>query len=405
MIRLLTALVITACSPLAVSADAGDLLDTGKFAKRVKASGDQAPVVNAWVDSLRSAVGAHQFEYGRLMNEARSWQGFAPKLKTLRELEKKTRTRTDAFLDSIRAALTPKQTERLDRILKKHDLLDYPVTDVPFHRISTSPLSPKFKKRAKAYRVSIPGEPTEAAGWSYRELLETWTATTYVPIPEGTVNQTLVQSADVQVSASSPMLRTLIARSPILLSATLMPPDLSRREFDILYEHYPHTFESKASAAAAYTASQKSDENILVRLRMSTPYNEYYLNTDRYIIFLEDEEGTGYEPSLIDAAPVRGVETLEIRLPGQTVTYTDIFGRYTGQPGYKTTRTLRNPSKMQYSGRERLLKLFFPARTFDGRPIVTPKTRSLKLVVQPELENLPRLELTWDTSKKPKKRK
>ena len=119
----------------------------------------------------------------------------------------------------------------------------------------------------------------------------------------------------------------------------------------------------------------------------------------------EWEKGVGYEPAKIDADPVHKLEALEIRLPGQTVTYTDVFGTYTGTPGYKETRTLQNPSKIRYAGQERLLRLYFPARNFAGTPVVTHKTRELKLIIQPELEDLPRMELKWDLKRKPKARK
>ncbi len=388
-----------------LAANPGDLLDPGRFVRFVSASRDQAKSLNVWVDSLRAAVSAHQWEYGKRTNEGRLWQGFVPRLTELHELEKGTRTRTDGYLDSIRTILTPRQREKLDGLLKKHDLLGHRVETIPFHQISTSPLKPKFDDRAKAYQVELPGEETVAAGWSYGDLLATWTVNKYVRLPNAMANQTLVQSADVQVSANSPTLRSLIVRSPLIVAATLMVPDLSHAEFDVLFEHYPHTFDTRESAWDAYSGANELEKYILVRLKMSTPYNEYYLSTDRYIIFLEDSEGVGYEPEKINSQPIRKLEALEVRLPGQTVTYTDVFGTYTGRPGYKETRTLRNPSKIQYAGQERLVKLHFRARDFSGAPVVSRKTREMKLVIQPELENLPRMELKWDLKREPKDNK
>jgi len=404
LIKVLLFTTVLHASTHPVQAGADDVLKPGRFIKLVSATSEQKNILNAWVDSLRSAISDHQFEYGRRTNEGRLWQGFAPRLKDLHQLEKRTRTKTDGFLDSIRAVLSPKQAERLKRVLKKHDLLSYPIAPTPFQYISTSPTNPKFDNSAKAYRVAIPGAKTVASGWGYKDLLDTWTVSKYVRLPEG-VGQSNVQRPDVQVVADSPTLRSLIVRSPLIVAATLMTPDLSQAEFDVLYEHYAHTFSSKDTGWQAYRKANRTDDQILVRLKMNTPYNEYYLSTDRYIIFLEDSDGTGYEPSRIDADPVRKLEALEIRLPGQTVTYTDVFGTYTGQPGYKETRTLSNPSKIRYTGQQRLVRLYFPAKDFSGAPIVTGDTRELKLVIQPDLENLPRMELAWDLKRKPKEKK
>jgi hypothetical protein len=301
--------------------------------------------------------------------------------------------------------LNEKQVSRLDRILKKNNLLKYPVADVPFSHINNSPLNPRFDDKANAYRVNTPGEISAAANWSYGDLLETWTVNKFVRLPESVSNQTLTAAPDVVVTANSPSLRNLILQSPLILAATMMVPDLGKAEFDVLFDNYSHTFENRESAWSSYVAENGSNKYIVIRLKMSTPFNEYYLSPDRYIIYLEDSEGTGYEPEKTDKNPVRKLEALEIRTPGQTATYTDVFGTYTGTPGYKQTRTISRPGKIRYTGRERLLKLYFPSKNFEGTPIVSDKTRQLKLVIQPELENLPRMEMMWEMKKKPKARK
>ena len=391
-------------SPAPASGARGDdLLKPGQFVKAVKAAPEQAGRLTVWIDSIRAIIADHQWEHGKRTNEGRLWQGFVPGLKDLHRLRSQTGAKTDAYLDSIRSVLTPKQSERLQRILKKVNLLGYPVRETPFHHLSTSPLRPKFKDRTKAYRIEQSDEPTVAATWSYEDLLETWTVTNYVRRQDAYVNQSLVQSSDIQVDASSPSLRSLIVRSPLIVAATLMSSDLTQVEFDILYEHYPHTFQTREAAWKAYTSDTQN--HLLVRLKLSTPNDAYFLATDRYIIFLEDSEGNGFEPDSIVARPVRRLEALEIRVPGQTVTYTDVFGTYTGEAGRRETRTLSNPGKIRYAGQERLIELRFPKTDFSGKPIVNSKTRELRLIIQPELENLPRMELTWELKRKPKQRK
>ena len=71
---------LIAISP-AHGANAGDLLKPGQFVKFVQASQDQSIRLNVWVDSIRSAVAAHQWEYGKRTNEGRLWQGFIPRVK------------------------------------------------------------------------------------------------------------------------------------------------------------------------------------------------------------------------------------------------------------------------------------------------------------------------------------
>jgi hypothetical protein len=402
---LFCSLISISLSPAEVAAGADDILKTGRFVKHVEANKEQAPRLNVWVDSLRAVISDYQWEYGRRTNEGRLWQGFFPQVKDLHALAESTRGKTDTFLDSIRIVLDKKQNARLARILKKNDLLTYPIAEVPFHHINNTPLSPRFDDKASAYRVEIPGEITLASEWSYRDLLNTWTVNKYIRMADAMVNQTMFASPDVQVAANSPTLKSLIVKSPLILSASLMVPDLALSEFDVLFDNYRHTFASRESAWASFVAGNGLNDHVVVRLKMSTPYNEYYLSPERYIIFLEDSEGTGFEPIKIDKGPVRKLESLEIRIPGQTVTYTDVFGRYTGVPGYRETQTLSSPAKIRYTGQERLLTLHFPARNFAGEPIVTPNTRKLKLVIQPELENLPRMEMMWEMKKKPKARK
>jgi hypothetical protein len=398
----LAALILNSTATSTVWAGSDDLLDPGRFAKRVGATKDLSGRLGSWVDSLRAAIAGHQWEYGKRTNEGRLWQGGAPGVKDLHELEQATRRRTDAFLDSIRILLDKKQEAKLNRILKKNDLLKYSIAAVPFHHINNSPMSPRFDAKAGAYKVTVPGELTAAANWSYGDLLDTWTVNKYVRLPDAAASQSLTAAPDVQVAANSPTLRSLILRSPLIIAATLMTPDLAKAELDVLFDHYPHTFANRESAWESYVSENKLDEYIVLRLKMSTPLSAYYLSPDRYIIFLEDAEGTGYEPSTIDKNPIRKLEALEIQVPGQTATYTDVFGTYTGRPGYKETRTISRPGKIRYTGRERLLKLYFPSKDFEGTPIVNPKTRQLKLVVQPELENLPRMELMWEMKKNPK---
>jgi len=74
--------------------------------------------------------------------------------------------------------------------------------------------------------------------------------------------------------------------------------------------------------------SSRLDEAILIRLKMSTPYSERYLRMDRWIVYLEDDQGSGYEPVQISEEALHPLEALQIALPGRQAEVTDVFGNY-----------------------------------------------------------------------------
>ena len=101
--------------------------------------------------------------------------------------------------------------------------------------------------------------------------------------------------------------------------------------------------------------------------------------------------------SLLRPPPEDVVETVEISLPGRQVEVTDVFGTYYPYvPGNKEVYYLEAPSQIVYTGYEKLVRLFFPGKDFQGRPIVGRGTRFLKLIVQSEDADFVRTELTWE---------
>ena len=179
-----------------------------------------------------------------------------------------------------------------------------------------------------------------------------------------------------------------------------MVPDLGRAEAELLWDHYSRESEDREAAFDHYWGQNRLNDAILIRLKLSTPFAEAYLNLDRWIIYLEDSEGIGYEPAQVDQGAFYPLEALEITLPGREAEVTDVFGTYTGMPGYKEHIYLEAPSKIVYTGHEKLLKLFFPSKGFQDRPVVTEKTQFLKLVVQSQENDLGRAELVWDLKRR-----
>jgi len=130
---------------------------------------------------------------------------------------------------------------------------------------------------------------------------------------------------------------------------------------------------------------------------MSTPFAESYLKLGRWIIYLEDDAGTGYEPLFVEEIAARPIEALEINLPGAQAEVTDVFGNYYPYiPGDREIVWLQGPTRVVYTGHEKLLKLFFPSRTFQGERIVDTDTRHVRLIVQSEESSYGQAVLLWE---------
>lgn len=402
MKRMLSYAVVISLAATVTSTDAAsprDLLEPGRFQSQVKASARQAKILAPLVDSLRSVISGYQWEYGRRTYEGRLWLGYTPTIKQLHLLEKNTRRKVDGLLDSVRAVIDDNQEKRLTKILKsKQDLLDFKLSDTPFYRVNNSPLNRRSQEQTDAYRIELPDPDWRDTPLSYRELVRSWTVRNYVQSAVR-AEPGLAQSPDLQYDTTSPTLKRLAVQSPLLLSATIAVPELVREEFDLLFEHYPHTFSDKQAAWNGFSANNHLDDRMLVRLKMSTPGAAYHLDVERYVIFLEDSKGTAYEPITMEVTAHHKLEALEIDLPGRSMSVTDTFGRYTGIPGYTETRFLELPSKVRYAGQEKLLKLYFPGFDFQGRPILREGLKHVKLVVQPEDRAFPPLEMKWNLKK------
>ena len=135
-------------------------------------------------------------------------------------------------------------------------------------------------------------------------------------------------------------------------------------------------------------------------MKMSTPFAARYLDLDAWTIYLEDSDGIGYEPEKIEEESLHPIKALEISVPGRAVEVTDVFGNYYPYvPGNKEILYLEAPAEVVYTGHEKLLKIYFPGKSFRGLPIVTEKTKRLKLIVQSQKEKFVRTELIWDLSR------
>jgi hypothetical protein len=371
------------------AADLDDLFDIQKLSKHLKATQAQKEAITTHIPKLTEIIGGYQLTRAKKLCEATLWQGHIPRIKTLRALRKTTLDSVDATIESLKEAaqFNEKQTKNLDKILKGNDnILDYPIAKHPYYHVVNSPIIKDFLREKHAYRITLPSQPNPNNSWTYAQLLETWTARGFIP-------------TDLQTRVLPQGERARLVKSPLLISATLLVPDLAKAEFDLLKNNYaPDSID--VTTWDEYVSQNQMNDMIQVRLKLNTPFNEKYLDLSRWIIFLEDDEGVGYEPRQVNARAFYPLEAVEVSVPGQEIEVTDVFGQYFSPiPGEKERFYLEAPSRMTYVGNEKLLQLYFPGRDFQGSPIVDEKTKFLKLIVQSQETDFGRSELIWRIEK------
>lgn len=389
------------------AANTKDLLKAEQLAKHLKAKGEQKEHISHQVAILRDLVFEYQTERARRTNEALLWQGHIPKIKDLRTLRKSANDSASAIFDAIKTRLDQKQSERLDKLIKKGDVFAVPTAQHPYYHVQNSPLFPKFTGKTSAYKLTIPSEPDPNNTWTYVQLLKTWTARSYIPsvrpIDGMQQAESIAAHPDLQTQEIGASQRYHIVRSPLLISATLYVPDLMHSEFDLLQTHYgPDSISAKTWDE--YATQNRLNQDIQIRVKFNTVYTKAYLNLDRWTIFLEDSEETGYEPTHIEERAFYPLEALRVALPGREIEVTDVFGTYISPyavPGEKATYFAEPPMDVTYVGNEKLLILYFDAHTIMKTSVISDKTKYLKLIVQSHETDFGRSEITWEF-KKPK---
>ncbi|MDA0711223.1 MAG: hypothetical protein O3B73_13550 [bacterium] len=405
--RILLAFLAFLCGTAPIpGADIGDLFDDQKLSKEIKAEAEQTEAISKQVTILRETVKGYQLTRAKMLCEATLWQGHIPKIKVLRSLRKAALDSVDATLAAMKlsAQLSDKQMKHLDKIRNSDDsALDYPVAEHPYYYVQNSPVVDKFRRAQKAYQISLPGTPSSDNTWTYAQLLETWTTRGYIPairpIDDLQNAPDIASASDLQTRVLPTSERGRIIKSPLLISATLLIPDLGKAEFDLLKSQYaPDSVD--VTTWADYAAKNHLDDMIQVRLKLNTPYNEKFLDLSRWVIFLEDADGVGYEPLEIAPRAFYRLEAVEVSVPGRQVEVTDVFGQYFSPiPGEKERFYLEAPSRMTYVGNEKLIQLFFPASNFQGKPIIDENTAEMKLIVQSQESDFGRSELIWHIDK------
>ena len=333
------------------AADVRDLLDADRLIRHLKTSDGQKAQIAERVAALQAIVAQYQWERARRLCEAALWQGIIPRAEALRTLRKNARDSVDAAIDSLKIGLDEKQIERIDKILSGRDnILDHPVVEHPFYHVPNSPLFSGFQNRTRAYQVALPSAVASESPWSYAQLLKAWSVRGYIPamrpIDDTHSAASIADRPDLQTRVLPTSQRARIVQSPLMFSATLLVPDLGRAEFDLLQTHYPA---NSPATWDEYVQTNRMNEAIVVRLKLNTPYAEAFLDLNRWIIYLEDGNGTGYEPQHIETRAFYPLEAVQIAVPGREIEVTDVFGTYFSPiPGERERFYLEAPAEITY---------------------------------------------------------
>jgi hypothetical protein len=167
---------------------------------------------------------------------------------------------------------------------------------------------------------------------------------------------------------------------PLFVRATLMDStlvDAGIKEFGRLAKM---SDEELADYRARYKRAHDIGHNLYIWAEMQTALSEEYLRLGRWAIFLEDEQKHQFEPvRVVEQPKEKGMERRVVT----TETESDEF------PGVRfQSRVLHTKD----------VELYFPMSQLTGEPILSPATKTLKLVMlQADNPNV-RAEGAWDSS-------
>ncbi len=160
---------------------------------------------------------------------------------------------------------------------------------------------------------------------------------------------------------------------PLQIAATLMDTTL----IEVGLKHYEAalgmTPEERAEFRRAYFRRYKVQDHLLIWCELQTSWAELHLDLKRWIIFIEDDAINQYEPVRISEEP-EPLEPVATEIP---------FGERLDRshPGWVVHR--------------KNVMLIFPNQDFLENPVLSPKTKSLKIVFKLRQDEQTRGEGVW----------
>jgi hypothetical protein len=387
-------------------ADPKDLLDLRKLTKELKLSTAQQDSAEKKIGEIRKVLEVFEWDYARMTCEASLWKGERPPLDVLKERKKRAYTEIEALLRAFREGIDKNQQARLDRLMKGWDgLLDLHLNEkIPFYYVDTRPVFKNLENDREVYYTTFTDAPDLNPSWTYAEVLKTWTARTYLSnfLSEASRTPGITENPDIGIRTIPGPVKGKLVRSPLIVAATLMSPDLVEAEVQHIHEYYNPEGQSLEAIRTTYRTQNRVGDAILIRLKMSTPNAALFLSRQNWLIYLEDNSGTGYEPVEVREEALRPIEAIKLEVPGATYEVTDVFGNYYPYiPGEKTYLT-EETQRVTYVGNEAQVKVFFPVRNLRGSPVMTPEISSLKLIIKPADGDAEPAEAEWKFKKQKK---
>lgn len=393
---------------VAHATDPKDLLDLQRLTKELKLSPAQQDSAKQKIEQIRKVLETFEWDYARMTCEACIWKGERAPLDVLKERKKKAYTEVEGLLRAFREGLDKGQQARLDKMMKGWDrLLDLSLNEkLPFYYVDTRPIFNKLENDREIPYTTFTDSFSLDPERTYADILKAWTARTYLSnapnFEEANRMPGIAEVPDLGVRTLPGPMKGKLVHSPLVVTATLMSPDLVEAEVRHIREYYNPEGQGLDSIRTAYRTQNRVGDAILIRLKMSTPNAAPFLAKKNWIIYLEDNNGMGYEPIEVREEAVRPIEAIKLEIPGATYEVTDVFGNYYPYiPGEKTYLT-EKAQDITYVGNEALVKAFFPVRNLRGAPVVTPETSSLKLIIKPAEGDAGPAEAEWKFKKQKK---
>jgi hypothetical protein len=378
----------------ASSGDPKDFLDLQKLTRQLNLSPAQQDSVARVIERVQDALKASTWDYARMTCEASAWDQDPPTPETLTARRKKAREEVKDLLKPLWETLDQDQQAHLDNLTQGLDLLLRLHSDIlmPCYRVDVRPLFDRVEDRRLVRPDAFTDPSAPGPSQTYADVLKTWTARAFVresPAPDPYI----AYYPDLDVRQNMPVLKDLLIRSPLIAAATLLSPDLAEAEACHLHEHHNPDGRSLDAVRTAYQTQNRVRQAILVRLRLGTPYAASFLARKNWTVYIEDNAGEAYEPVEEQTQMVRPIEAIPVEIPGRT--YEAVYQPPSGANRRPKLFWADETERMTYVGNEALVKLFFPAQRWDGTPIITPETLSLRLVIKLADRKGDRVVMTW----------
>lgn len=160
---------------------------------------------------------------------------------------------------------------------------------------------------------------------------------------------------------------------PLQITATLMDSSLIEAGLKYYSDRIEMTPEERAEFRNTYYERYDVDNHLLIWCELQTSWTELFLDPDRWLIFIEDDQVNQHEP----------VKVLEESTSiGQS--RTDSLTQLPPGPGYRA-----------WSFHQKALMLCFPKRDYYKNPILSEKVKYLKLIFQQKDDEKSRAEGVW----------